>query len=325
MKEIFCLVGITLILSCSNDFEIIEEPKDIPIVYGIISLNDSIHYLRVEKAFADETTSALELAKDPNNLYYENAQVRLNGRLLQRVDGNEEGLVREEGIFAEAPNYLYKISREELNLSEGQQCRFSLDRGDDNLPEVTAETNIVGSPMFITPNPNGTGIIDFSYNQNTTFGWLTGEFAQTFDLYLDFKYLEKDGSPGSLFEEKQVRWLIDDGIANTAASIRKEVLGIDFYSFLVGAIDENPDAERFFLGVDLVIVSGGREIAEYVRVGEANLGITSSQDVPVYSNISEGRGIFSSKYQERASNFTLSNRSKDSLISGIITGNLNFQ
>ena len=59
-----CLFG-GLLASCSNDFELTEGTVDLPVVYGTISVGDSATYIRVEKAFVDEQTSAVQLAKDP--------------------------------------------------------------------------------------------------------------------------------------------------------------------------------------------------------------------------------------------------------------------
>ena len=103
------------LFSCSNEFELNAPAKEIPIVYGLLSRSDDVHYIRIEKAFIDENTSALELAQDPNALYFENVQVELvhesNGDafLMERVDASQLGLEREDGIFATTPNILYKL------------------------------------------------------------------------------------------------------------------------------------------------------------------------------------------------------------------------
>jgi hypothetical protein len=40
-----------LLVSCSTDFDINETWKDTTIVYGIVNQNDSITYIKVNKAF----------------------------------------------------------------------------------------------------------------------------------------------------------------------------------------------------------------------------------------------------------------------------------
>ena len=75
MKKLLLLLPFGLLLSaCSNDFEVTAPWKDIPVVYAILSPQDTAHYIRIEKAFIDPDKSALEIARIPDSLYYpENA------------------------------------------------------------------------------------------------------------------------------------------------------------------------------------------------------------------------------------------------------------
>src|SRR5688572_30550330 len=146
MKWIFGLLTLSIILySCDNELVVIDEWKDIPVVWGLLNKSDTAHYIRVEKAYLDPTTSALDIARIPDSLYYENASVSLKrvntGQIfpLERVIGELEGYPRDTfqqsdpdsaGIFAETPNYLYKIKANVINLVVGEAYEFILDRGD---------------------------------------------------------------------------------------------------------------------------------------------------------------------------------------------------
>ena len=100
--------------ACNNDLELTENKEDIPIVYGFLSRQDTAHYIRVERAFLDPEKSPLEIAQNPDSLYYDDAIVQLkrlsNGEIFDfaKVDGTLEGYPRKEGIFATTPNFLYK-------------------------------------------------------------------------------------------------------------------------------------------------------------------------------------------------------------------------
>ena len=111
MKKLLLLSLVAILLmftySCSNEFELNAPWKDVPVIYGILSKLDTAHYSRVEKAFLDSSTSALEIAQRPDPLYYENPAVLLErfdeDNVVQtlnlvRVDGNLEGYQREDGI-----------------------------------------------------------------------------------------------------------------------------------------------------------------------------------------------------------------------------------
>ena len=124
--------------SCSNEFDITAEPKDIPVVFGILQANAPVHYLRVERAFLDPEISPLVLAQDANSLYYdesviveiENMDTGQRFR-FERVDARDEGIDREDGIFATEPNYIYRISGSEMPLEGGERLQLQINRGED--------------------------------------------------------------------------------------------------------------------------------------------------------------------------------------------------
>src|SRR5579872_6243382 len=52
MKKIisFCIIAI-LLLACNNKLNILLPYKDITVVYGLLDQSDSVHYIRINKAF----------------------------------------------------------------------------------------------------------------------------------------------------------------------------------------------------------------------------------------------------------------------------------
>jgi len=100
--------------------------------------------------------------------------------------------------------------------------------------------------------------------------------------------------------------------------------GIQFFSFIGASIQENPDVERSFKRIDMEITGGSQEFVEIFDIQNANTGITSSQEIPIFTNISEGRGIFTSRNRLLDAR-QLSPNSMDSLRQGVFTRDLNFQ
>ena len=82
---------------------------------------------------------------------------------------------------------------------------------------------------------------------------------------------------------------------------------------------------RFFDGFDIYVTGAGEELLEFVRVSQANTGITSAQSIPTYTNVSDGLGIFTSRSQVLRSGLQLNSIALDSLREGIFTRDLNFQ
>src|ERR1043165_7128243 len=118
---------LSLFASCSEDFQVGAPYKSITVVYGILDVNDSAHYIRIQKAYYDENTSALLLAKNPDSNLYPNLEVHLRevsdttksatiifDETLSSVDLNKEAAAYTKdsaGTFFSAPNRAYKSTR----------------------------------------------------------------------------------------------------------------------------------------------------------------------------------------------------------------------
>ncbi len=329
MKPYLYILILSFLFACGNEFDIIEEEKDIPVVYGFLSLSDTAQYIRVERAFVDENTSALELAQNPDSIYYPEISVELvrnsSGQRfsLERVDGNLEGYEREEGIFAQSPNYLYKIKSSNINLTGGESYSLVIDRG-ENYPLVEATTKLLGQTSIKTPDATVAVTIDFDYIDRNLFIWKASDDARIHDLVFRFNYRERSPQTNGQFVSKSVLWYAVRNYKEEDARVDVEVDGINFYTFLKGALEEESDVERRFEDMDMIVTSGGEEIKEFVNITSANLGITSTQDVPVFSNIPGGQGIFSSTNTVILDKISLSNMTIDSLKNGMLTKALNF-
>jgi len=323
---------LTSIIACDNELDVVEEFRDIPVVYAYLSMTDTAQYFRIERGFIDENTSALILAQNPDSLYYSNATVTLEHSLtgnqfeMERVDGNLEGFVRDEGAFAQSPNYLYKLRTSELNLLAENEYNLIINRG-DGTDIIESSTVLIGPSDLKVPNVNAGSPISFNSIDFTNFIWTGSPAAKIYNLSFEFNYRERDPLVGSSFDRRSVTWRAlrnfkteeDDG------RVAVEILGANFFSFIGGAIPIDENMERRFDDLTVIISGGGQEIREFVQIGSANLGITSTQDPPFFSNIEGGRGVFSSTYDLVINNVAVSNQTLDSLRDGQFTRNLGFQ
>ncbi|TAK34000.1 MAG: hypothetical protein EPO28_16670 [Saprospiraceae bacterium] len=324
------LFGAALFTSCSNDFEVSAPWKDIPVVYGLLNIQDTAHYIRVEKAFLDPSANALDIAQNPDSLYYDNALVQLEkvntGEVftLQKVDGNLEGYPRQSGVFANAPNWLYKIDSLTLDLHVGDSILLRIDRG-NGLPEVTAGTSIIEPGQQRKPGGNEPKF-SFFYNLPSIIAWSASENARIFDVKLDIRYTEYPKDNPAAFEKKSLEWKWGQGVRfeNFATQYELEKQGIEFYQVMQNNIPVNPDMKRIFEGIDITIISGGFALEKYINVALANTGITGSQDIPTYTNLSEGKGVFSTINYLVTKNGILVPETRDSLKNGMFTKDLNF-
>ncbi len=123
MKKIIlpllALMALSILPSCSEKFNVAAPYKSITIVYGLLDKSDTAHYIRIQKAFLDDTKSALAMAKESDSSFFNNINVKIkrismSGNLLDtihldRVDLTAEGYPKEAGTFFNSPNYAYKF------------------------------------------------------------------------------------------------------------------------------------------------------------------------------------------------------------------------
>ncbi len=315
-----------VLTSCSNNIQLTEDESDIPVVYGTINPADTATYIRLERAFIDANTSALTLAKDISSLYFVNPIVKIrhvkSGKEfnLSRVDGNLEGYKREKGVFAEAPNYLYKIKKSELTFTPGEQYKLSISKNDGVLLSEATTTALTPLKNEDITSPGLSAALSFSNNLDFKFRWFGDENAVVHIVKFEFAIKEeKDGK----FTDKNITWDVVTNTDKTEFSIK----GRAFFEFMQGAfVEKSPAVKRYFQNASLSITSGSKEIKDYISIGQANLGITSSGEIPIYSNLSNGGlGIFYSSTSFIRNNIGISNITLDSLRNGAITKSLNFQ
>lgn len=323
------------VYACNNELDVLEDPRDIPVVYGFLSLTDTTQLIRIERAFVDRNIPAVELAGNADSIYYdESVQVSILNKTtetvhpLRRIDATNIGYVRDEGIFPTSPNILYQIENDELNLEIGTEYELRIERG-ENLPLVTATTNIVGESRVVRPlasNP----VIDFSPIAPTTVRWRSADNAQIHDVVITFNYQER--LAGEPFEDRSVDWLMGANINdNPNENIEEHQRDArDFYAFLSTSIPVDPLLTRRVVSLEVTINSGNDQLLEFQRIGQANLSITATQDVPVFTNVFESdtiplRGLFGSSFRTTLEDVRLSPGSLDSLFDGSLTRDLNFQ
>lgn len=320
-----------LAVQCSEDFQLTEPYKDIPVVYGLIKRTDTAQYIRLEKAFVDENIPASQISKIADSLYYQNATVNLiqtatnTSHTLIRVDAALEGYPREAGPFATLPNYMYKIRTNSLNLKGGEELKLQIDRGDGSAL-VSSKIILVSDLSFVFPD-DGTRQLFFAYRSSYDFKWKNKSNTTVFDLkalvYIDEFDVVSQKSMSKIIEipfAKSQPGKIDriDNISST------KVNGSEFYNFLHDKLVVNTSVERYINKIDFILTGGGPEIQGYLSILNANTGITASQEIPRYTNLSEGFGVFSSTVSIKKS-ITLEPPTLDSLQSNALTKDLNFK
>ena len=329
---LLALLAILGIASCSNEFNLNAPAEEIPIVYGLLSRADDTHYIRVERAFIEESTSGLELAQQADQLYFDDnievTIVRLNNQRsfpLQRVNAELEGIEREPGIFATSPNILYKIEAATLQLQEGEQYELVIRNNADTVL-TRAITSIVSDLRLNRPIPGNNKLpLRILEDDDLTIIWAADETASFFDVQMHINYDEWTATTSATPQQQTAILNLSGNQTAIDGPNRVEIEGIEFYRLLASTIPVDASVLRLLTSIDIVIDAGGQELFQYINVGQANTGITSSQVVPVFTNLSDGLGVFSSRNQFVEEGFFVDSATRDVLRDGELTRDLNFQ
>ena len=319
--------------SCDNELKLLDEWKDIPVVYGVLSPNDTAHYIRVEKAFLDPEKSAFEVARIADSLYYPDEQIEVfvknvaTGQIygLQRVEGNAEGYPRETGDFAEYPNYLYKFKLGQgETLTEGGLLQFILNRG-PGKDTVFAQDEIVSEMKIRDPSGDGEILNLIPESRKQSVRWRSKDDAGVFKVTMIIKYKELNPE-SSIWEAKQIDWVLSNRLPNEEGDGGEiDYTGAQFLQTIGSRIDASVQRQRIFDRVEVKVEAGSPELYNYINILQTSTGITSAEVVPNYSNLSEGYGLFATRNELLVKDLFISGSTMDSLRNGRFTKDLNFQ
>lgn len=303
--------------SCETDIDVNAEYKDIPVIYGLINPLDTVHYLKISKAFLGET-SALDLAADANNFNYAAGELDVtveeynNGSLIKSFSTGASTLIRtvneipkDPGIFDNSTNVLYKFVEPLVNRKSTYKLKIintSLNK------EITAETRIVDTTIVTLP-----ANIDSRYQF-----WIgtvaTGNFGSPFKIevnaganvgrvkpYLVFNYLEHY-TLASMKDSVYKQVIMPFAEQKTTTSLGGEKLKwtLDCATFFdnIRVAVSSPSSVPFFSHRSIKDYSlefdvAGTELSTYMSASAPSN--TVNQDKPDYTNLENGIGVFSSR------------------------------
>jgi hypothetical protein len=337
MKNTILLsILVLLVSSCKDDFDLAAPFKEIPVSYGFLNRDDTAHYIRLERAFIDSEIAPAEIALRPDSLYYTNAVVMLrdsNTRksiTLKRVNGENEGFPRKPGVFATSPNYLYKVNAIEFPLIVGNKIQLVFKTSPEATKEYIASTEVIADYNISAPNPSS--LFEFIEGnvlapRVITTGNVTN--ATIFDLDYVINYDEWDVANPGLIVKKTIVWPAVRGLTPTSLSVSvnfssQRIQAQEFYRFLASKLNSNPSIRRLATDFDIVVKSSGPDYQKYASIVNTDLGLTSIESKPVYTNFRNGAlGLFASRSSVNQ-NYIFGPETLDSLANGRFTRRLGF-
>jgi hypothetical protein len=352
MKKIILLLCPLFILlsSCETDFDVSGDWKEIAVVYGILNKNDATHYIRINKAFLGDE-DAFIMAQENDSINYDSLTVRLielteSGTAVDSFLLEETTISLENdtnAIFGDEGNPLQKLWKTTETLDQTKLYKIKvINEASGNV--VTAETPIVKSFSISQPSASPQSKVSFIGN-NDAYSSYSVKFApagngKVYEVTIVFYYREVNLVTNDTTQHS-VTWKQSQYVADPNESlIQINLEGENFYSYVGSVVGALPSADYTRLigkglvdtepdgnsddHIDVFINVGGEELYNYIEINKpAASGVLL--DKPVYTNIENGLGIFSSRTSNSVVNKSLSVKSVTELKAGDYTGALGFR
>ena len=292
--------------SCETDFDVTAPYKDITVVYGLLSQNDSVHYIKVNKAFIGEG-NALEYAQNEDSSSYgNNLEVVLreyrNGSALRTFNFDTTSVYNKEpGIFYAPKQVIYKSA---FGIPDADGLEYRLEVRNKITGKVTtAKTSLIPSFNFESPRP-GQRSINFANDNAQKIKWTSARNGKRYNVAIRFWFNEvmaatKDTIP------RYIDWTFSSVTSNTIQGGEPlEVVYSPTQFFNIcknlipyksnSPIKESDVSIRLANFVEVLFAVAADDLNTYMEVNEPSSGIV--QDKPDYTNIENGIGLFSSRF-----------------------------
>ncbi len=321
---------LSLVFSCKKDFNVNADWKDITIVYGLLNQNDSVHYIKVTKAFLGEGNSLI-YAQNPDSGNYPVGDIEVS-----MDEYNESNLLRTlvfdttmihnklsgDSIFYYPDQLMYKV---EARLNQLYTYKLKIKNLKTNK-EITSQTTLINDFAIDRPGPPPEKA-SFITGNKFPLEWYPAKGGKRYQLLIRFHYLE---TKNNITEEKSIDWLIfnDQKVDYSpgAPVIKKSIPGESFYTFLKARLIADPtNISRVPRECEFIFTVASPDLNTYMEVTEPSTSII--QERPPFTNIVNGIGLFSSRYdntKDRPIIIDLSDATKTELKTNPLTIGLNF-
>lgn len=347
--SLYIFVVLFLFLSaCSEEIKPSTDGKETAVIYAVLNANDSIHYVKINKAFYGGG-NLTETALIPDSSYFQ----QVEATITEYINGNvtrtwllTDTLIenKKPGAFysPEQKVYYFKTTSA-LPLRTESNVIYKLEASINNGQfEVKGETSLVGDMKISQPTDNSQfsfatdNVSQYGY-ASTIIGITTGN-AKKLEVFLDVEFEEYNNS--SLLYTKSFRWKIADvEQEDIKPSMSLSANGQTFYDLIKLNVTNDPTInKRVLKGIYIRSNGASNDLQKYMLVDKPSSSL--AQNKISYTNLTVSNdmrvaGIFASRYNiERykpkyinigGNNLgCLNNASMKELCTGQITGQLFF-
>lgn len=291
-KALLCFSLLFVLFSgCSNDIDINAPQEEVMVVYALLNKFDSIQYIKVNKGFASDDKSPIELAKDPDQLFFDSLNVILTDKTNSlSVDCYKVTIEKNAGIFSNAVNYVYATN---LKLIAGHRYEIRVENPiSGNV--VSSELTLIGDPDPKSPNSSNIDIYPIEPDKLFSINFDADKEATMYEIRLNFVYEEINSITSEVILDT-IPWVFATGKFNDQKRILIRLDGRLFYEQLASKLEQKgSEITRRGKHLEYEYWCGDKELSTYIDVyGTSSIGVV--QKKTDYTNIKGGYGLFAGR------------------------------
>ena len=293
------LISLLVFSGCETEFSVIAPWEDITVVYGLINPNDSIHYVKINKAFLGKA-DANSMAQVRDSSEYNPAE--LDVKVVELKDGLWDAIYevtaitdtnKPSGTFYAPDQTIYTFFANNLNTDN--ELALIIKNTSTNK-KVSGQSPIINNAGSFKVN-NGTPDIPFVQGNGDFLDpvakWKSAQDGKRYQLTMRFNYIERNLDSGVEYN-KYIELTFPttnssdvDGGDEMSVVIRAEEFFNKIKSDLLPVSPSN-NVERCIGYLDFYLDIGTEDLNTYIEVNEPSSGIV--QEKPEFTNIMDEKG-----------------------------------
>ncbi|MBK7885792.1 MAG: hypothetical protein IPJ86_00340 [Bacteroidetes bacterium] len=312
-----------LLTSCDNDLDVLEEYTEIPVIYGLINPASTTFEIRVQKAFLG-AGNALLMAQETDSTYYNPNDISLYLEKLQFANSAPFDVdtfsvnynsIKNEGLFTDAGHYVFQLANTRLNSNFIYRLRFVNNVTGKN---VTGITRII-EPLYqktLTPTTR----VNLADDDPYTIRFNSSKNGKVYGLIMRIRYSETKKLTQAIVT-KYLDFPLDYVTSRTLTGgedMEFLINGKSVFQFLGLKIKKDTTVTRRLQDFksDFLFTAATDDFYNYIQINNPNNTVNF---IPDFTNLSEGKGLFTCRLDTLIPSISFNDLTYDSLLNGTYT------
>ena len=315
------LIVVLFSSSCDNEVDLLTEYQETTIIYGLLNPASTTHKIRVQKSFLGPG-NALLMAQNPDSIYFDTSRISL---FLEKTGTGsnfksypmfpEFSTAKSEGLFTDQGHYIFRVDSVRLEPDAIYRIRFE---NKSTGETITGSTKIIGRlTTFLNP---ATSRINLANPNPYKVNFLSCKNGKMYGLVLRIRYLETKKLT-QVTTSKYLDYPLATQVSRTLSgndSLSFALDGESIFRFLGQRIKKDTTVTRNPTNFrnDLLFTIATDDFFNYVQVNSPNNALNY---IPEFTNLSAGKGLFTSRLDTTIAGIPYNNDTQISLQNSPLT------